>query len=785
MAAEQETDEPMIMEEHHKAPLVAACVPMFVSKNSNIDVAPMPDVHFVDAEKYRSFLGVKSDKEDKVTTASTDMPAQVPRDSTTMDTTPALTDTMTSGEGSRRPLDSRHLCEALGEMNNSLEHLEQGYFDCFHETVKATREVLADINEIDAMYVNTVLTATAKWQKDITLTITNMHTDDCVVWDANHNALDDSTQQFRETCEASRVKRAKAREARQKAVMAGEEDDPMIKLLDWVLKKMREAANNAIEGFQKQSQEALVPHVPAEHLPILASNAYNTVSQFRMIIWRMVADECIMPLWHDYLTNHGLASVMQHALEVVPSTCMRIVPPHPREPKDNLTLFLHSLGNSSATQVPAMPVVHPTMAPSVTPVVQPPVIAPLPSIPALGARPAPTTSVPVFGGAPLVSVPVGMASSVSLFPSSVSAPPGFKMLSSSTHMTSAVPVPAVASTPKASTSGMNLLVSIPLMGHPGGRSEFLTDAFQAGGLADVDEELDEDLRKIAGDVSRKQMAGSKRAYDEDVNKYEDADYGDGSMFEALDEPEPTSGKRSGKARSPAKSGTQNWLPAEIDVMRQNRYATGRPEMRDYRCNYVTVVDQKTFNLRGHSKCLDIILAKPSITQDVVFTVEAGRKYFAEMPRVSLDLYDQGVLTPLPASPGSKQFPDKEVVAVIYVMVIVARPSGQNITDNDPDGFGCTCLMGLWGLHTEKALHRCGKTCSDGVTRITAGFCPFCVYWMTNDSALDNHIHKHYGMAMSCYHDGYTTGSALAMKRHMRTVHGIVMESAPEKCKRAK
>ena len=72
-----------------------------------------------------------------------------------------------------------------------------------------------------------------------------------------------------------------------------------------------------------------------------------------------------------------------------------------------------------------------------------------------------------------------------------------------------------------------------------------------------------------------------------------------------------------------------------------------------------------------------------------------------MHKVPTNLYDQGVLMPLPASPGSKWFLDKEVVAIIYVMVIVACPNGQKIADNDPDGFGCTCLMGLWGFHTEK------------------------------------------------------------------------------------
>ena len=174
-----------------------------------------------------------------------------------------------------------------------------------------------------------------------------MYTDDCVMWDAKHNAMDESTQKFRETCKASCIQHAAAHEAHQKAVVEGDEKDPVIKLLDWVLVKTREAANKSMEAFQKQFEEALVPRVPAEHLLILLSNAYNTVSQFRMTIWQMVADKCIMR--HDYLMNHGLASIMQHMLEKVPSNCMRIVPPRPPEPKDNLTAFLDSLANSSAT----------------------------------------------------------------------------------------------------------------------------------------------------------------------------------------------------------------------------------------------------------------------------------------------------------------------------------------------------------------------------------------------------------------------------------------------------
>ena len=97
---------------------------------------------------------------------------------------------------------------------------------------------------------------------------------------------------------------------------------------------------------------------------------------------------------------------------------MRIVPPCPPEPKDNLTAFLDLLGNTLATHAPATPIVHPTVAPPVTPIVPPPAITPLPGISALGVRPVPATSVPVFGGVPLASVPAGMATGVSLFQTS-------------------------------------------------------------------------------------------------------------------------------------------------------------------------------------------------------------------------------------------------------------------------------------------------------------------------------------------------------------------------------
>ena len=99
--------------------------------------------------------------------------------------------------------------------------------------------MLADINEVDATYVDTVLVAMGKWQKDVPLAIADMHTDNCVVWDAKCKAIDEATLEFGKACKASRIKCAIAHEARQSAVVEGNKKDPVIELLDRVLIKTK------------------------------------------------------------------------------------------------------------------------------------------------------------------------------------------------------------------------------------------------------------------------------------------------------------------------------------------------------------------------------------------------------------------------------------------------------------------------------------------------------------------------------------------------------------------
>ena len=104
---------------------------------------------------------------------------------------------------------------------------------------------------------------------------------------------------FGQVCETSRITHANACGDQRKAIQKGDAPDPVVKLLDRVLEKMRKAAKIAVAAFQKLFQEALLPHVTVQHLLMLLNGAYDAVTQFRMIVWRMVADE-----WHHAHAAH-------------------------------------------------------------------------------------------------------------------------------------------------------------------------------------------------------------------------------------------------------------------------------------------------------------------------------------------------------------------------------------------------------------------------------------------------------------------------------------------------
>ena len=89
--------------------------------------------------------------------------------------------------------------------------------------------------------------------------------------------------------------------------------------------------------------------------------------------------------------------------------------------------------------------------------------------------------------------------------------------------------------------------------------------------------------------------------------------------------------------------------------------------------------------------------------------------------------------------------------------------------SDPDGFGCHGMMGLWDLHSSDALNRAKMQLPS--SPVDVNFCPCCAFWLTNNETLNNHVHKHYGMGLTCQADGFTMASVAAMKVHMEMEHG--------------
>ena len=114
-------------------------------------------------------------------------------------------------------------------------------------------------------------------------------------------------------------------------------------------------------------------------------------------------------------------------------------------------------------------------------------------------------------------------------------------------------------------------------------------------------------------------------------------------------------------------------------------------------------------------------------------------------------------------------PDTEKVAIKQVMLVCQHENGVNMKYSNSDGFGCPGTMGLWDLHSSDTLNRAKMQLPSGA--VDANFCPCCAFFSTNNETLNNHVHKHYGMGLTCWADGFTVASVAAMKVHMESEHG--------------
>ena len=114
-------------------------------------------------------------------------------------------------------------------------------------------------------------------------------------------------------------------------------------------------------------------------------------------------------------------------------------------------------------------------------------------------------------------------------------------------------------------------------------------------------------------------------------------------------------------------------------------------------------------------------------------------------------------------------PDSEKVPIDRVMLVCQCENGVDIAYSDPNSFGHPGTMGLWDLRSTNALSQVKMQLQSGL--VDTNFCPLCSFWSTNNETLNNHIHKHYRMGLTCRADGFMTASVAVMKAHMEMEHG--------------
>ena len=132
-------------------------------------------------------------------------------------------------------------------------------------------------------------------------------------------------------------------------------------------------------------------------------------------------------------------------------------------------------------------------------------------------------------------------------------------------------------------------------------------------------------------------------------------------------------------------------------------------------------------------------------------------------------FDKEVDNKFKKGPRGSRAPDTKKVAIKRVMLVCQRENGVNVKYSDSDGFGRPGTMGLWDLHSSDALNRAKMQLPS--SSVDVNFCPCCTFWSTNNETLNNHVHKHYGMGLTCRADGFTMASVATMKAHMESEHG--------------
>ena len=159
-----------------------------------------------------------------------------------------------------------------------------------------------------------------------------------------------------------------------------------------------------------------------------------------------------------------------------------------------------------------------------------------------------------------------------------------------------------------------------------------------------------------------------------------------------------------------------WAEEDIDVVRQTRYKTDLQCFQTYCQNKIDPGDMASINTKDHSAYIEVAQADPgSVIRKSVFSIAAYRE-----------------------------------------VNVCQCENGVNVKYSDSDGFGHPGTMGLWDLHSSNALNRAKMQLPS--SSIDTNFCPCCMFYLTNNKTLNNHVHKHYEMGLTCQSDGFMTAS---------------------------
>ena len=131
-------------------------------------------------------------------------------------------------------------------------------------------------------------------------------------------------------------------------------------------------------------------------------------------------------------------------------------------------------------------------------------------------------------------------------------------------------------------------------------------------------------------------------------------------------------------------------------------------------------------------------------------------------------FDKEVGTKFKKSAKGSQAPDNEMVAIDRVMLVCQCPNSMDVAYSDPDGFRHPGTMGLWDLHSTDALSWAKLQLKRG--QVDVNFCLLCAFWSTNNEMLNNDIHRHYKMGLTCWANSFMMASIAAMKSHIETEH---------------